>query len=222
VELRGVGRAICLVVLFFILQSCAQTKNGPQPATIVQGPQETTVEAPSQIEPAVPVDNNQKTVQARKAAPLHAPSQIKPPVAPGDYQKTINYYKKEYRKRPQDQELVKEYVKTVKEIKTVADEASRREDLASACKTYNILVKNYRDFKGFANALSFDAAQLKAKVTTCKTDLSKKGFQEYREGKLGEAIALWQGCLAIDPNDADIKKALNTAKAQQKNLQQTK
>jgi hypothetical protein len=222
VELRGAGRVIFVIVLLLILQSCAQTKEGLQPATTVQVPQETAVEAPSKIGPPVPVDNHQKTVQTPKATPFHAPSQVKPPVAPGDYQKTINHYRKEYKKRPQDQELAKEYVRTLKEIKTAADEASRREDLTGACKTYDILLKNYADYKGFANMLSFDRTQLKAKVTTCKTDLSKKGFQEYREGKLGEAIALWQGCLAIDPNNTDIKKALNTARAQMRNLQQTK
>jgi cytochrome c-type biogenesis protein CcmH/NrfG len=68
--------------------------------------------------------------------------------------------------------------------------------------------------------LSFDRAKLNAKITDCKTALSKKGFQEYRQGNLSEAIALWQGYLAIDPNNADIKKAVNTAKLQQKNLQQ--
>lgn len=147
---------------------------------------------------------------------------IKRTVASGDHQKIINDYKADYAKNPHDQVLVKEYVKSLEEIKVVADRALEREDYASAGKTYKVLLKNYPDFKGFAHMLSFDKTKLNTKVTNCKTSLSKKGFQEYREGNLREAISLWQDYLAIDPNNADIKKAVNTAKLQQKNLQQTK
>jgi tetratricopeptide (TPR) repeat protein len=224
VHLRGTARFFSPILLLLIFQSCAQTKNGPPPqVTTVAVPQEAAVQAQSQIKQPVAADDHQKRVQTPKAAaPTHAPSQVKQALAAGDYQKTINQYKAEYRKHPQDQALVKEYVKTLKEIKAAADESALGEDVASACKTYNILLKNYPDFKAFAHALSFDRTQLKAKTTNCKTALSKKGFQEYRQGNLTEAISLWQDCLAIDPNNADIKKALNTAKAQQKNLQQTK
>jgi len=68
----------------------------------------------------------------------------------------------------------------------------------------------------FAGMLSFNKAKLNKKLTDCKTVLSKKGFQEYREGNLNEAIALWQGYLAVDPHNADIRKAVNTATLQQK------
>jgi hypothetical protein len=70
--------------------------------------------------------------------------------------------------------------------------------------------------------LSFDGAQLNTKLTICKTALPKQGLQEYRDGNHIEAISLWQGYLTIYPNNADIKKALNTAKLQQKNLLQNK
>jgi hypothetical protein len=224
------GRLFPVLLILLLFQSCAQMKSGPPPQATVQEPQKTSVKAPkaspvqpsSQIKPPVAADDHKKTVQSQKAAPVQASSQIKPPMTPGDYQKMINHYKADYKKHPQDQTLVKQYVKSLEEVNTTADEASRKEDFASAGMTYNILLKNYADFKGFAHVLSFDRAQLRAKVTDCKTALSKKGFQEYREGNLSEAISLWQSYLAIDPHNADIKKALNTAKVQQKNLQQTK
>jgi hypothetical protein len=83
------------------------------------------------------------------------------------------------------------------------------------------LLKNFPYFKDFAQDLSFDKDQLSSKVTTCKTALYHKGFQEYRAGNLNEAISLWQGYLTIDPHNPDIRKALNTARTQQKNLQQS-
>jgi tetratricopeptide (TPR) repeat protein len=150
------------------------------------------------------------------------PGQVKPPLLPGDHPKTIDAYKADYAKNPQDQALLRDYVKTLEEIKIAADRAMGREDLVSAGKNYNILLKNYKDFKTFAHMLSFDRDQLNTKNAACKTALSKKGFQEYRQGNLSEAIALWQGYLVIDPNNADVKNALNTAKLQQKNLKQKK
>ena len=149
-------------------------------------------------------------------------SQAKQNVTAGKYQKAIDLYKAEYERHPQDRVLVKEYVQSLEEIKTAADRALNREDFESAGDAYNVLVKNYADFKGFTHSLSFDRSQLNSRLTNCTTALSKKGFQEYREGDLSEAISLWQDYLALDPHNTDIKKALNTAKTQQKNLQQTK
>ena len=148
-------------------------------------------------------------------------SQARQYVTKGEYQKAIHFYNVEYKRHPQDRNLVKEYVKSLEEIKTTAKRALSREDFAAAGKTYYVLLKNYPDFKDFADVLSFDRARLNSRLTTCKTALYEKGFQEYREGNLSEAISLWQDYLAIDPDNTDIKKALNTAKTQQKNLRQT-
>ena len=152
-------------------------------------------------------------------------SELSPPrqyPAAGKPQKVIDFYNAELKKHPQDRVLIKEYVKSLEEIKVAADKASGREDFATACKTYHVLLQNYPDFKDFAHLLSFNRAQLNSRLTKCKTALYKKGFQEYRAGNLNEAISLWQDYLTIDPNNTDIKKALNTAKKQQKNLQQKK
>jgi tetratricopeptide (TPR) repeat protein len=204
--LRRIARFFCVLIPLFVFYSCAQTKNGPPPQAAPQEAPQTTTRATPQAE-----------------ATTRAVSPVKPPpAATGDYQKTIDFYKKEHRHRPHDQTLVKEYVKSLKEIKTAADKASQNEDFVNAGKTYNTLLKNYPHFKDFAHDLSFDRDQLNTKVTNCKTILYNKGFQEYRAGKLNEAISLWQGYLTIDPHNADIRKALNTAKTQQKNLQQTK
>ena len=137
-------------------------------------------------------------------------------------QKTIDDYKAEYARDPNNQTLVKEYVKTIEEMKSNADRALEREDFSSACKDYRTLHKNFGEFKGFAHMLSFDRAKLNTRLMMCRDGLSKRGFQEYRQGNLHQAILLWQDYLTIDPYSADIKKALTTAKLQQKNLHQAK
>ena len=137
----------------------------------------------------------------------------------GEYQKAIDAYNVEYQKHPQDQTLVREYVKGLEDIKSAADKASDKEDFVSAGRNYNVLLKNYPHFKGFDKKLSFNCTHLNVKLSHCKKSLSKQGFQEYRKGNLSGAILLWQGLLAIDPNNTNIKEALRTAKLQQKNLQ---
>ena len=140
----------------------------------------------------------------------------------GEYQKAIDAYNVEYLKQPQDQALVKEYVKSLGDIKSAADKALEEEDFASAGKNYNVLLKNYSRFKNFDKRLSFNRTYLNKKFSHCKQSLSKQGFQEYRKGNLSAAIALWQNLLAIDPHNTEIKEALRIATLQQKNLQENK
>lgn len=190
-------RFCAIIIVLLLLSACAQMKSGPTPQSSTQA-----------------MTHSRQSAQQLTPARQH--------IEAGEYQKAIDEYQKEYTKRPQDQVLAKEYVKGLEDIKAAADGALKKEDYASAGKTYKILQKNYPEFKGFSAMLSFDRAYLNARLTTCKDALSKKGFQEYRQGNLNEAISLWQGYLVIDPTNGDIKKALNTAKIQQKNLQQTK
>jgi tetratricopeptide (TPR) repeat protein len=187
------------LIFLLIFTSCAQIKSRLSPQTTVQTPAPTPVQVP---------------------APTQSP--VKQYMRTGEYQKAIDFYKAEYGKHPQDRLLVKSYVSILEEIKTTADRALDREDLACAGKAYSVLLKNYPDFKGFAHMLSFEMAQINSRLTNCKTALSKKGFQAYREGNLDEAISFWQDNLTIDPNNTDIRKSLNTAKMQQQNLQNTK
>jgi tetratricopeptide (TPR) repeat protein len=166
----------------------------------------------------------QETAQTRQPpkASFQPSTHARQHLEAGEYQKAIDDFRDEYRKGPHDQALIKEYAKTLEEIKMVADRASEKEDFVSAGKTYKVLLHNYPHFNGFTHRLSFDRPQVNTKLTECKTALSKKGFQEYRQGDLSEAISLWQGYLTIDPNNSDIKKALNTARMQQRNIHQMK
>jgi tetratricopeptide (TPR) repeat protein len=155
-------------------------------------------------------------------SPVQTQAHAKQFMDTGEYQKAIDAYNIEYRKQPQDQELVKEYVKSMEDIKAAGDKALDEEDFVFAGKNYNVLLKNYPRFKGFGNRLSFNRTYLNTKLSNCKQSLSKQGFQEYRKGNISGAIALWQGLLTIDPHNTEIKEALRIAKLQQKNLQENK
>lgn len=187
------------LIFLLIFTSCAQIKSRLSPQATVQAPAPTPVQTQVQTQ-----------------------SSVKQYMRMGEYQKVIDLYRAEYSKHPQDRLLVKDYVSILEEVKTTADKASDREDFACAGKAYKVLQKNYPDFKAFAHMLSFEMAQINSRLTNCKTALSRKGLQAYREGNLDDAISFWQDNLTIDPNNTDIRKSLNTAKLQQKNLQNTK
>ena len=137
-------------------------------------------------------------------------------------QKGINGFKIEYAKHPNDQDLIKEYIKSLEDLRKSADRASEKGDFASAGRLYHVLFKNYQDFRTFSKSLSFDRDYLHARLSYCKEVLSRKGFEEYRKGNLNEAIGCWHDYLAIDPYNEDIRKAVSTVTVQQKNLMQTK
>jgi tetratricopeptide (TPR) repeat protein len=160
--------------------------------------------------------------QTSPKSPIQTQTHAKQFMDAGDYQKAIDAYNVEYRKQPQDPALVKEYVKSLEDIKSAADKALEEEDFASAGRNYNVLLKNYPRFKGFEKKLSFNRTYLNIKLSHCKQSLSKQGFQEYRKGNLSGAIALWKSLLAIDPHNKEIKEALRIAKLQQNNLQENK
>jgi tetratricopeptide (TPR) repeat protein len=200
-------RSILLVfigMLLPIVMSCAEMKSWISPKNSVQT--------------SVPVKDSSQT--SRQTSSRQAANLAKKHMDAGEYQKAIDVYNVEYQKHPNDLSLAREYVKSIENIASAADKALDKEDVASAGRNYDILLKNYAHFKGFDKELSFNSIYLNEKLCYCKKAIFKQGFKEYRKGNLSEAIALWQDLLIIDPQNTDIKKALRTARLQQKNLQE--
>ena len=194
---------VLILMLLPIVQSCAEMKSRISPK--------------SSVKASASVKNSLQTINHKSAQPDDL---AKEHIKAGDWQKAIDVYNVEYRKHPHDQALVREYVKIIENIKSAADQALDKMDFASAGRKYDVLLKNYAHFKGFVKKLSFNSTHLNEKLSYCKQGLFKKGFQEYRKDNLSRAIELWQDLFAIDPQNADIKELLRTAKLQQKNLQE--
>jgi tetratricopeptide (TPR) repeat protein len=137
----------------------------------------------------------------------------------GEYEKALDEYDAGHRKHPRDQVLTTEYVKSIEDLRSIADKSWDAKESAPAGRMYDLLLKRYGQFKNFAEMLTFNRTYLDQKLALCKKSLSVRGFQEYRKGNLNEAILQWQGLLSLDPNNKDIKKAMLTATGQQRNLQ---
>lgn len=137
----------------------------------------------------------------------------------GDFNRAIDVHRASFARYPNDQKLLKSYVKTLEDIRNVADRTFDKKDFARAGKTYYVLRKNYAHFKNFDELLSFDAEFLNERLTECRTYLSRKGMEQYRKRHFNEAIVIWKNLLVFDPDNAYIKNAIDTATVQARTLE---
>jgi tetratricopeptide (TPR) repeat protein len=224
---RRRGIPLCLVALALFLSGCAVIRGDRKPAVPDTQPLPRAA-SPSPVQTQLPSKPPVQTPAVHKPSKSPPPEPAQPAPSPkqhieaGEYQKALEEYDVSYRKHPREQALTAEYAKGVEEMRSAADKACDDQEFTAAGRTYDLLFKHYAQFKDFAHLLTFNRTYLDQKLSLCKKSLSVLGFKEYRKGNLGEAIVMWRGLLAIDPNNEDIRKAMNTATEQQKNLQKRK
>ncbi len=117
-----------------------------------------------------------------------------------------------------DPDVLTSLVSLSRDIKRAADLALAREDYAVAGKASYALLKGYPLLKKTGAELPFSRADLDNAINTCRIQLTRKGLEQYRRGNLTEAIFLWQGLLVFDPDNVEIKKAVETAAEQLKKI----
>lgn len=145
--------------------------------------------------------------------------QSKQDFSKGDYSRAIDVYKLSFAKYPENQKLLSNYLETLENIKHVADRAFEKRYYNLAGQTYYTLLRNYSYFKNFAELLSFSSEFLNARVTECRTCMSRKGLEQYRKRNFREAISIWKNLLVFDPNNIYIENAIDTATIQLKTLE---
>ena len=153
---------------------------------------------------------------------LFSEKQAKLYLGAGEFQKAIDVHNEIYRRYPQDSTVRSHYIKTLESIKSRADRAFKRSDFAPAGCIYSILLKNFSSVTALSRSISFDRRVLTAKVRSCKKILFASGLEQYRSGNLNQAISIWKSILAFDPENQEIKRAVEMATLQSKNLEKAK
>ena len=138
----------------------------------------------------------------------------------GEYKKALEAYADTYGDHPRNAEVRGNYIRTGEQIKAAADAAFQKKEYAEAGSGFSILLKSAITEKNFARALSFDADYLGQRTKACSKGLLETGLVHYRQGKLDEAISLWKKAITFDPDNKEIKDAINTATVQLQNLKQ--
>jgi len=136
----------------------------------------------------------------------------------GDYTKALEIYKLTLQAFPEDPSLKENLIETVKEIHGEGEKALEREDYVQTGKRYTLLLKEHHWLKNMDAPLPFSKNTLEEGIKHCRTLLTRKGLEHYREGKLKEAISLWKGILEFDTKNEEIKKAIENAEEQLKKI----
>jgi tetratricopeptide (TPR) repeat protein len=135
-------------------------------------------------------------------------------VKAGAFAKAIGIFQAALKENSADAGLAAKYWRTVHEIKAIGDKAFAANDFARAGTVNVLLLKSYPSYEGLRPPVAFSREALTEAVSACRENLTKTGLEEYRRGDLAKAIANWEGLLAFDPDNAEIRKAVTTARTQ--------
>ena len=135
----------------------------------------------------------------------------------GNYTKALAVYQAVLKDYPGDKAVKTAYANGVGQIRAIGDKALTAKNYALAGKVNGLLLRNLESFKGAGGTApggGLSRQGLEESLRVCSSGLTNGGLAEYRKGNLEGAIALWDGLLAFEPGNAEIKKAVETAKAQ--------
>ena len=135
-------------------------------------------------------------------------------VKAGNFARALDIFQAAIKENPGAAELAAKYRGAVNQIKAIGDKAFSARDFAQAGRVSVALLKNFASFERLRPPVAFSKEALIKEVAACRESLTKTGLTEYRRGNLAKAIAAWEGLLSFDPDNAEIKKAVNTAKTQ--------
>jgi tetratricopeptide (TPR) repeat protein len=140
----------------------------------------------------------------------------------GEFQRAIDICEEIYQKYPRDRTVRSGYIRTLESIKNSGDQAFEKNDFEMAGWIYQLLLKRVSSVTQLNDPFSFGREGLAAKIEYCKKILFENGLEEYRSGNLDQAISIWKMILTFDPKNQEVKRAVDMATLQLKNLQEIK
>jgi tetratricopeptide (TPR) repeat protein len=141
-------------------------------------------------------------------------SQAQGDLKTGNFAKVLETYQAALKEYPGEAGLAANDLRAVQEIKAAGDKALADKDFVQSGKVYALLLRNFPSFERLQPAVAFARTNLVGALEICRDSLTKTGLIEYRKGNLAKAIVVWEGLLSFDPDNAEIIKAINTAKTQ--------
>jgi tetratricopeptide (TPR) repeat protein len=159
--------------------------------------------------------------KAKANACLFVRGQVASHLKAGEFQRAINLSKDTYQKYPRDPGVRSDYIQTLETIKINGDRAFEKGDFALAGSVYELLLKHVSSVARLNGSSPLNKEGLTAKIKTCVKNLFESGLGKYRSGNLDQAISIWKAILAFDPGNEEVKRVVDRAALQLKNLQKT-
>lgn len=139
-------------------------------------------------------------------------------LAAGDYSGTLDIYRGISPNLLRESRVSSGLKRILEELKRAADGALARKDFRAAGKAYAALRNGFPLADRAGLTVGFSKSVADEGIKTCRAQLTKDGLDRYRKGQLKEAISVWQGLLEFDPDNIEIRKAVDTASEQLKKL----
>jgi tetratricopeptide (TPR) repeat protein len=152
----------------------------------------------------------------------HTSGQAQMEIKAGEFQRAIDICEEIHQKYPRDPTVRSGYIRTLESIKSSGDRAFEKNDFEMAGWIYQLLLKHVSSVTQLNDSFSFDREGLAAKIEYCKKILFENGLGQYRSGNLDQAISTWKTILTFDPENQEIKRVVDMATLQLKNLQEIK
>jgi len=170
---------------------------------------------------ALSFNKNHLEKKVKTSRCLYVEKQTRAYLEAGDFKKALDM-QEFIQKYSQDTTVRNGYIKTLESIKDRADQAFKRSDFALAGYIYSLLLRHISLALPLGRTPSLGKEVLTRKMKSCKKILFETGLEQYRSGNLNRAVSTWRSILAFDPDNQEIKRTVDTAILQSKNLEKTK
>lgn len=135
----------------------------------------------------------------------------------GDYERGLAQYRDAFMTYPDDPAIASSYEESLTEIKDLAEGAFTRREYLRAGLIYLALLRNFPEAV-YRREASLDRMTFAERIRECADKLTQDGLALYRAGQIDSAINTWRGVLRFDPENYTVRKAIDTASKQLKNL----
>jgi len=134
----------------------------------------------------------------------------------GDYVQALRAYRPLFYEYQNDKNLTQSFRNMVNHLYSREKTAFKSKDLTEAGYIYFAFLENYDLIERYVHSLPFSKRSLEEGKRMCRDSLMKIGLDRYRKGDLQEAISSWKEILKFDPENVEIKKAIDNCEEQLK------
>lgn len=142
-------------------------------------------------------------------------------LAKGNYAAALDILSARYEKNRGNTEARDAFSRTLQIVRGKGDDAFAGSDYEKAGIIYRLLLRHLMRNDTITKTLPFTSSYLSGGIEKCAKALTDSGLASYGSGDLENAIRIWQSVLTFDPNNTDVKKAIETATIQLRTLKGT-
>jgi len=139
-----------------------------------------------------------------------------------EYTEALDMMKQKIASGASEQNYNSLYVAAVNGIISQGDLKVENKQLAEAGMAFRRALDDYPADERMKGKVKRTSLEIKGDIDRLSTSLMDTALMKYREGAIEEAITLWDKLLAFDPQNAEAKKARDTAATQLENLKKVK